>query len=109
MSERRSPLAATLETAARGVIYEHPPQSRVAQRLVSEMQAMMAEVKQQGATVYDREAAIVLRAIEQGAREARKAGGGNTAYLELILRLLQVNRAAETTPAPQAGSSLIRP
>jgi hypothetical protein len=28
-------LAATLETAARGVIYEHPPQSLVAQRLVT--------------------------------------------------------------------------
>jgi hypothetical protein len=101
--------AATLETAARGVIYEHPPQSRVAQRLVSEMQTMMAEMKQQGATVYDREAAIVLRAIEQGARDTREAGGGDAAYLELVLRLLQVNRPAEATQAQPAASSLILP
>src|SRR5215208_4568502 len=52
-------VASTLETAARGVIYEHSAQSRPAQRLAAEIKAMLAEMRQQGATVYDREAAIV--------------------------------------------------
>lgn len=108
--------AATLETAGRGVIYDHPPNSVLAQRLVGEMKVMLAQVKEQGTTVYDREVAIVLRAIELGAREIRKAtdvpraeSRGNTAYLELMGRLLQVNRAAEAAAAPAAASSLILP
>lgn len=109
--------AATLETASRGVIYEHPPKSVLAQRLVVEMKAMLAQVKEQGATVYDREVAIVLRAIELGAREIRKvtplpraeSRGGDTAYLELVGRLLQVNRAAEASAAQPAARSLILP
>ena len=50
---------------------------------------MLEEIRQQGGTVYDREAAIVLRAIEQGAREVGAAGASDTAYLTLIARLLQ--------------------
>jgi hypothetical protein len=102
-------LAATLETAARGVIYDHPPQSLLAQRLVTEMKTMLAQMKQEGATVYDREAAIVLRAIEQGARDIRTVLPGDTAYLDLVGRLLQVNRPAEAAPQPPAASSLILP
>ncbi len=101
--------AATLETASRGVIYEHPPKSLLAQRLVTEMKTMLDEMKKQGATAYDREVAIVLRAIEQGAQEIRKVRPGDTAYLDLVARLLQVNRATEAAAAPGASSSLILP
>jgi hypothetical protein len=102
--------AATLETASRGVIYEHPPQSLLGQRLIAEMKTMLAQMKEQGATVYDREVAIVLRAIEQGAKEIRKLVPGDAAYLELVGRLLQVNRAADTPAGPAGGaSSLIIP
>jgi hypothetical protein len=111
VAEAAGAFAATLETAARGVIYEHPPQSLVAQRLVTEMKAMLAEMRQQGGTVYDREAAIVLRAIEQGVRDIRKSVEGDTAYQELVARLLNITRgaapAAEAQPGP--GSSLIIP
>ena len=74
VADAAAAMAATLETSARGVIYEHAASSVVAQRLANELKAMLAEMRQQGATVYDGEAAIVLRAIEQGARESRKAG-----------------------------------
>ena len=111
VAEAAGAFAATLETAARGVIYEHPPQSLVAQRLVTEMKAMLVEMRQQGATVYDREAAVVLRAIEQGIRDIKKAVNGDTAYQELVARLLNINRgaspAADVPSAP--GSSLIIP
>jgi hypothetical protein len=111
VAEAAAAVAATLETAARGVIYEHPAQSPVAQRLAGEITAMLEDVRKHGATVYDREAALVLRAIEQGARDARKQDDSPTAYLTLIGRLLQVNRAAQSVaaeaPAKPASSILL--
>ena len=105
VAEAAASVASTLETAARGVIYEHAAQSLPAQRLAAEMKTMLAEMRQQGATVYDREAAIVLRAIERGARDTRKAEPGDASYLVLMARLLQRNRST-AQPAP---SSLIIP
>ena len=61
---------------------------------------MLEEVRSTGATVYDGEAAIALRAIEAGARETRsRADGGPTAYLALMGRLLQVNKARPGRPS----------
>jgi hypothetical protein len=91
VAEAAEAAAATLETSARGVIYEHVAPSLPAQRLASELKAMLAEMRGAGATVYDREAALVLRAIQQGARQA---WAHPTAYLEMMGRLLQMNRAA---------------
>ena len=113
VAEAAGALAATLETAARGVIYEHGTQSVVAQRLVSDMKALLAELREQHVKVYDGEAAIVLRAIERGARETRNApGAGDTSYLTLMARLLQQSTpepAAATPAAPAERSSLIVP
>jgi hypothetical protein len=107
VAEAATAVASTLETAARGVIYEHVAQSAPAQRLAGEMKALLTEMNQKGATVYDGEAAIVLRAIERGARETRNVEQGDTAYLTLMARLLQRNRAtAQSTPA---APSLIIP
>ena len=105
VAEAASSVASTLETAARGVIYEHTAKSLPGQRLGAEMKTMLAEMRQQGATVYDREAAIVLRAIERGAREARKAEPGDAAYLTLMARLLYRNRS--TPPAGEQPSLII--
>ena len=107
VAEAASSVASTLETAARGVIFEHTAQSLPAQRLAAEMKTMLAEMRQQGATVYDREVAIVLRAIERGARETRKAEPGDAAYLTLMARLLRRNRS--TAPPAAEQPSLIIP
>jgi hypothetical protein len=111
VAQAASVVAATLETATRGVIYEHAAQSPVAQRLATEMKAMLDEVEQQGGRVYKGEVAIVLRAIEKGAREARMlVDGGDTAYLALMRRLIQQQEGQEPAPAPERpGSSLIIP
>lgn len=104
-------VAATLETAAKGLIYEHPTQSAVAQKLAAELTDLLARIRQDGATMYDREAAITLRAIEQGARTVSGPSGDPDGYLNLMARVLQVNRAAESPggePAP-APSSIILP
>jgi hypothetical protein len=131
VAEAAATVAATLETAARGLIYEHTAQSVPAQRLATEMRTMLEEMRKAGASVFDREAAIVLRAIEQGARETAKAasrisalgaggegvlrpgstgtGDPHNVYLELMGRLLQVNKAAGQAAEPKPASSLILP
>jgi hypothetical protein len=108
VAEAAAVVASTLETAARGVIYEHAAQSLTAQRLATEMTAMLAEMREKGVKVFDREAALVLRAVEKGARETRKAEPGETAYLTLMARLLQRNRAGAPSP-PSEPRSLIIP
>jgi len=101
-------VAATFETAARGVIYEHAAASRPAQRLASEMKAMLADMQKQGVKVYERAHARVLRAIEKGARETRKVDPGEASYLTLMARLLQRNRG-ETQVSSAEERSLIIP
>jgi hypothetical protein len=109
-------LAATFETAARGVIYEHAAGSTVGRRLADDLREMLAEMRKQGAKVFDHEISVVLRAIEQGAREARTSmGGASDAYIALVGRLLQVNRsnksnkAADRTGESRATSSIVLP
>jgi hypothetical protein len=99
VAEAAATVAATLETSTRGVIYEHTAQSPIAQRLGKELQRKLEELRQQGATIYDREAAVALRAIEQGAREARKTDPSPTAFMTLIGRLLHANRTAQSAGA----------
>ena len=107
-----SALAATFETAARGVIYEHAPESPVAARLAGDLRTAIEEMRKQGAKVFDHEIAVVLRAIENGARETRRQSDGDTsAYLTLMGRLLQVNRMARSEPAKDSApaSSIVLP
>jgi hypothetical protein len=101
--------AATLETAARGVLYEHTPASLPAQRLARDIAAMLAEVRSQGARIYDSEVAIALRAIERGARDAKKPGGDDTAYLSLMARLLHLGSEPAAAEGAKPSSSLILP
>jgi hypothetical protein len=99
-------LAATLETAARGVIYEHTAASMPAQRLATELTALLEQIRVQSGTVSDTEAAIVLRAIEQGARNAKPTEDGTaSAYLSLMARLLQVRTARGAFKEPDTRRS----
>lgn len=110
LADAAAALASTIETAARGVIYQHTPQSPPAKSLVTALETLLREIREQGGTVYDREAAIALRAIEQGARTISAPGEGDAAYLELVARLLQVNAAGESAPQETpATPSLILP
>lgn len=114
LAEAAASLAATLETAARGVIYDHPVQSIPAQRLVTELKGLIELLRQQGGEIPDREAAVVLRAIEKGARETRLAVAGDSAYLTLMGRLIPRRGArpdrpeeADAAAAGGPGSGLI--
>jgi hypothetical protein len=107
-------LAATFETAARGVIYEHTAGSTLARHLGDDLRGMVDEMRKQGAKVFDHEISVVLRAIEQGARAARASMGGaaDDAYIALMGRLLQIhrsNKAADRTAESRPASSIVLP
>ena len=109
IAEAAGALAATLETAGRGVIYEHTPQARPAQALTEEMKTMLAQMREQGATVYDGETAIVLRALERGAREVGTSDEGDAAYADLIARLISIAVAPPSPSGPAPTGALILP
>ena len=61
-------LAATLETAAKGIVYEHQPASLVAGRLMAELKSVVDEVVKNAGSALERDAAIALRRIEHAAK-----------------------------------------
>jgi hypothetical protein len=109
VAQAAAAVASTLETAGRGVLYEHTPASLPAQRLARDITAMIAEVRSHGTRIYDGEVAIALRAIERGARDAHKQAAEDTAYLALIGRLLHVRNQTAAEEAPKPQGSLILP
>lgn len=77
-------LAATFETASRGVIYDHRPASLPAGRLASRLRTVILEIApKHGSTPFERDAAGVLRRIEGAVRElgslAHESDAGNSA------------------------------
>ena len=108
VAEGAKAAAQTLETAARGVIYEHQASSPSAQRLSAALRAAIGDAKEKGATIYDGEAALVLRAIARGAEDARAAEPASvTTYLDLMRRLLSVPGGPLEGPAERPGSIIV--
>ena len=68
IAEAAGALAATLETAGRGIVYEHRPTSSVATRLMTELKGMVDEVVKNAGSALERDAAIALRRIEHAAK-----------------------------------------
>jgi hypothetical protein len=71
IAEAASAVAATLETARKGIIYEHQAVSAPAQRLTTELRGVVAELIAQNPSQQARiegESAVALRRLEQGAR-----------------------------------------
>jgi hypothetical protein len=103
--------AATLETAARGIVYEHRPASLAAERLLTELKALVAEATQQGGSALERDASIVLRRLERAAKESAKAQPGGTTFQQLLVRVLLPpgGSGSGQADAPSAPASLIIP
>jgi hypothetical protein len=91
LSDGAAALAATYETAGRGVIYEHRPQSLIAQRLVTALQRFLGTLAAEthvAARHVERDAAVVLRRLEVGARDVRKTvDEGPATALDIISRV----------------------
>lgn len=93
-------LAATYETSARGIIYQHPAASPGAERLAGAIKAALAEAGRSGGTAFERDAALVLRRVEAEAREhVTAAGAGSRRFLELVGRVTR--RFEQPAPAPR--------
>jgi len=102
--EAAGALAATYETSARGVIYEHRPASLPAERLMSALKPVLNEVGQKGGTAFEREAAVVLRRVEDAAREGRASDPQNRrAFLELVGRVM--TRSDDEQPEPASAET----
>jgi len=104
-------LASTLETAARGIVYEHHPTSLVAARLMAELKEAADEVVKNAGSALERDAAIALRRIEDAAKMMVAVKPNTNELQQLLVRVLAPppgthdDRDAPATPA----SSLIIP
>src|SRR5262245_36436800 len=68
VAEATGALAASFETASRGVLYEHQTSAPAAESLRRELKEFLDKVGQGAGTRFEREAAEVLRGIERAAR-----------------------------------------
>ena len=88
-------LAHALETASKGLIFEEATGSVVAEGLRRAMKPVIEEVTKGGGTRAEREVAIVLRAMERGAKhEGGHIADEEMAYLDLVGRVFQQSRPA---------------
>ncbi len=105
VAEAVGALAASFETARRGVLYEHQAASVPAEELRRQLKTVLAEAGRDLGSRFEVEAAEVLRAIERGARhDGQDADAAADAYLALVARLLN-----ERPPDRTERSSLILP
>jgi hypothetical protein len=93
--------ASTLETAAKGIVYEHRAASGPAQRLADDMKRGLEELARSEGPVADRDSAAALRAMEKLALGAAAAlGDGERSYLLMIDRVMKPT--AKDEPEPQS-------
>jgi hypothetical protein len=102
VAEATATVAATLETAGKGIIYEHQAATIPAQRLAAEIRKVVAEVAQRNgadAARVERDAAKSLRRIEGAARAAQAevpdATYPDMSWLAMSTRLMSSAAAAE--------------
>jgi hypothetical protein len=101
VAEAAAALAATYETSARGVIYEHRPASLPAERLVSVLKPVLLDTGKGLGSPFERDAAYVLRRVEDAVREIRAIDQTNRrAFLDLLARVIKTPSDSQTeTPA----------
>ena len=110
VAEGLASVAATLETAGKGIIYEHRATSIPAQRMADEISAairdLVTRAGSDGARL-ERDAAKALRALERAARDAQNelpdAAHPETSWLTLASRIF--SGAQPSDPAPEAQAS----
>jgi hypothetical protein len=114
VAEAAAAMAATYETVARGVIYEHRPASLPAERLTTALKPVLAAAGKGAGSAFDRDAAVVLRRVEEAVRDVRAIDQQNRrAFLDLLGRVITktagADGAGEDQPEANAASRLIVP
>lgn len=105
VEEAAKTMASTLETAARGIVYEHTTPSLPAQRVVTLFRELEAEIEAKR-PMTPKALGVVFRRLEQAARTSdEQMGGGPTAFLDFVDRLSSgaANRAG-TADEPGPGA-----
>ena len=99
-------LAATYETASKGIIYEHRPSSLPAGRLARELKGLLEGKDGQDPVANERDLVDVLRRVEQAATDARKTLDGDTrAYLDLVGRLMRPSSGGDAGDSNSTASA----
>lgn len=114
VAEATATVAATLETAGKGIIYEHQAVSVPAQRLATELGRGLSELAAQAGSQrgrIERDAATALRRIERSARTAATALAGDEEpiYLRLLARMLQPGAGPKEEAAPPQSGLIVAP
>jgi hypothetical protein len=105
VADAATAVAATLETAAKGVIFEHQAETSSGRRLAAALHAVVAEAGRGRGSRFEREAATVLRSIARAAAGDGQAARPERAYLELVARV--VREGMPEAPAPAATSIIL--
>ncbi len=104
VAEAAAALAATYETAGKGLIYEHRAGSLVGQRLGADIRRVLAEAGIDSSRTLERDAAVVLRRVEAAARAAgRQGSAGPASLLEAVRRVSREAEREARTAGLQAG------
>jgi len=94
-------LASTYETESKGLIYEHRATSLPAQRLAGELRTVFDQLGRERPSAFVRDAAVVLRRLEQLALGAEQAAPGDRlSFLNLVGRVAGRIRPAADEPGP---------
>lgn len=94
-------LAGSLETASKGLIFEEPTGSVVAEGLRRALKPVIDEVTKGGGSRVEREVALVLRGLERGARhQGGHIPDGETSYLDLVARVFQQGQGPQKAAEP---------
>jgi len=97
-------LAATFETASRGVIYEHRPATLAAERLITALKPALTEAGRGRGSAFERDAAVVFRRVEEAVREVRgQLGENRRAFLDLLARVLKDHSTVEASREDEAA------
>jgi hypothetical protein len=105
-------LASTLETAAKGIVYEHRPASLVGARLMNELKGVVDEVVKNAGPALERDAATALRRIEHAAKMMTTVKPDTNEFQQLLSRVLApppAGSADEADADTAPPSSLIIP
>jgi hypothetical protein len=90
VAEGMAALAATFETASRGVIYDHRPASLSAERMIAELKPMLLDAGRGAGSAFERDAAVVLRRVDESVRGVRGTDADNRrAFLDLLGRVIK--------------------
>jgi hypothetical protein len=108
VAEAATALAATFDTASRGVIYEHRAQSLPAERLAAGLKPVLLEAGKSGGTAFERDAAVVLKRIAEAA--AAGAPDQPRRFIDLLRRVIRKPEGAGPDgPQPRDAPRLIVP